>query len=984
MKLTTFAAAAALLALLCTQAVSQDAKPKPDERPVKERVADHLRRARRLADFGRPLLAKKQLDLAAALEPSSRDVMLAQLRLFTRSTGAAEEAGKWAEALSRDFGEDYEACFEVATYLFIVQPDLAAPNPNKENEVKAAIERLEAEMAVFLPLAQYILEPGDALPAEAKPKSSLSLAWLAKASKVSPRTGEVALLAAKELDSRAQRFAAFARYGKALEAFGAAAQKLFAAAAPLYRRSFTINPQDLLSRAALCNCLYYLGKYDEARKECENTLLASGQRAPVTNRIISLLIDIATQQGDLELLLANLEKRHAVYDDIDSALDLSAARRIRDKKWPITRWREYRIVFDMRGDARIQAAGLLLEAQPEFLEVHLLAAEALIARAEMIREDAEARASWYQGALDAVQRAGELVEKLPDASRMKALALWHLGRYKEAADAFSKTSELDPEDSYAASYAHAASEIAKGHFTARDFAALGAVESDNDFKEKRVNLLQLVKRAPKFFDAWLALGEVSYLLRMFQDAAEAYGKALELFGENLQSLYGAGHSNLNVGDFEAAKRHFDKLNELKPNYRGISHWQVIVNKALEKGEKRKKAVMRWLDTKAPQLARQAQVDGLQAAINEDDTFSEALIDLAIIMREQSQGETANAPLLLERAEKLLASAFLNADDDIQRSSARLELGRVRVSLKKYEAAAVDFEAAFALDKGDGTALLMAALARRALGDEAGASADMRKLYGDVPGTVLMRPSDQALTLLELNNVKPRDERARHVTPAWSVGDKRKFDVKVEATGEGGATGKHTLTWGYTLQVEVASTPELSGTWKLICTFSGVEGLPLPELANARLQVEINPWFGLVRNPLPEQRNLADALDPAVTGLCEALCIGLGDSPILPDYAWRNDRTQGPPHFSTDDGLEAAIIEQILGDTTVVRRVAAKGRSAGGDPEYVNNGGRVDARSEIVGEKRTLRKLELVIENEELASTDDDVLSSRLSITLTAK
>ena len=45
MKLTTFAAAAALLALLCTQAVSQDAKPKPDERPVKERVADHLRRA---------------------------------------------------------------------------------------------------------------------------------------------------------------------------------------------------------------------------------------------------------------------------------------------------------------------------------------------------------------------------------------------------------------------------------------------------------------------------------------------------------------------------------------------------------------------------------------------------------------------------------------------------------------------------------------------------------------------------------------------------------------------------------------------------------------------------------------------------------------------------------------------------------------------------------------------------------------------------
>ncbi|MBP9892887.1 MAG: hypothetical protein KBG84_13370, partial [Planctomycetes bacterium] len=215
-------------------------------------------------------------------------------------------------------------------------------------------------------------------------------------------------------------------------------------------------------------------------------------------------------------------------------------------------------------------------------------------------------------------------------------------------------------------------------------------------------------------------------------------------------------------------------------------------------------------------------------------------------------------------------------------------------------------------------------------------------------------------------------------------DKRKFDLLIEAAGEGGAVGRHVVNWSCTMQVEVASTPALSGTWKLIVTFSDVSGSAMPEISNARLQVEISPWFGLVRNPLPEDGRMADALDPAVTALCEAMCIGLGDSPIMPDYAWRNDRTQGPPHFQSEDSLEAAVIEKILGDTTVIRRVAAKGRHAGGDPAYVNDGGRVDACAEIVGERRVLRKLVLVIENEQLVASDDDVLSSRLSVTIKAK
>lgn len=979
MKPTRFVAVflAALLAAL--PVIAQDA-PKEDTRSSKERVADLLRRARRLTDFGRPLLAQKQLDLAAAIDPSHRDVMLGQLRLFTRASGEIEGAAKWADALARNYPHDYEACFEVATYLFITQPDLAAPNPTKEADVRLALERLDAEMGVFLPLAAFIADPKGELPKEARPDSSLSLAWLARASLKSPRTGEVALLAARELDVRAYRFAGFARLSERLMPFAAAARKLYAAAAPLYRRAFEANPADLVSRAALCNALYCTGELEAARRECEAALLASGPRAPVTNRVVSILIDIAGETGDLALLVENLEKRHRVYNDIDSALDLSAARRIRAAKWPAARWREYRVVSELRGEARVQACGLLLEEQADFLEVHLLAAEALMARAELIRDDAEKRASWYQGALDALSRAQELADTLPDASRMKALALWHLGRFADASAAFAKTAELDPDDALAAGYARASRDIADGKYSARDYLALGSVQALNDLKQKRIELLSLTSRAPKFFDAWLALGEISYAHRMFEEALGAYNKALELSPENLQSLYGAGHAALNIGDFQLAQRRFDRLDALRSNYRGVAHWCVIARRAVENGQKRQKAVSRWLVSKDPNLTKAAQIDALLAALNEDESFAEAAIDLAIAWREQAVASNEPRPLL-ERAEKLLAAAYTSADNDIQKASARLELGRVRIHLRSFEAAAGDFEAAYALERGDGSALLMAALARRALGDEAGAAAAMRRLYAEVPGTVLLRPSGQALTLLELQSATAQG--AKYVTPQWGVGEKRKFEVRVEALGEGGSVAAQNAVWSYVMHLEVASTPELGGTWKLVVTFTDVVGAP-PEVANVRLQVELSPWFGLVRNPLPADGKVATALDPAVSALCEALCVGLGDSPILPDYAWRNDRTQGPPHFTSEDALEAAVIEQILGDTTVVRRVAAKGRHAGGDPAYVNEGGRIEARAEIVGERRVLRKLTLVIENEQLSRTDDDVISSRLSLTMQAK
>ncbi len=990
LKHLRFAAFALSLALIgffaCSQAAGQPSDPaKPDaDTARREKVQEHVRRARRLIDFGRPLLAKKQLDLALGLDAANRDVLLWQLRLFTRSSGGADDAKKWAAALARSFADDYEACFEIANYLFITQADLRGPNPTKPEEVKAALERLKVEMEVYNALADYVVEPGDKLPEAASAKSDLSLAWLARASKQTPKTGEVASLAAQELDFRARRFLSFSRLDSTLRSFGDAAMKLSERAAPLFRRVHQSDPADMLSRAALCGVLFRLGKHEEARRECESVLLVSGEDAPVSNKVMFILIDVAAALGDLDLLIANLERRDRIFNDIDSALDLSAARRIRDQKWSLERWREYRLVYDLRGDARMQGCGELLAAQPDFAEVHLLAAEAMIARAEMLRNEPEVRNSWYEGAIKAVDQAGDLGVKLADAARLKALALWHLGRFKEAGACFEQTAKLDPDDDFARRYARASVDIDAKRYTVEDYMIMLGLQREGDFKAQRSLLESLTKRAPKFFDAWLMLGEVSYLLSMHEDALEAYTHALELGPDNLASLYGAGFSALYLGKFDIALKHWDNLNALKPDYKGTARWRRIVGSAKAKeGSARKKAIMFWLGGSTPTDSASTRLDNLEKAVAADPTFSEAAIDLARLLREEAPKNPERGPLMVARAERLLASAHENAQDDAARGAARLELGRVRIALKKYETAAEDFESSFALSPGDGTALLMAALARRANGDEAGASGDMRKLYAEVPGTLLVRPSGQVLTLLDLRPVAVQGPK--YVTPAWALGEKLKYGVAISAEGEGGEIGRHTVNWGFEMHVEVASTPELSGTWKLIVTFAPEAGAAaVPELEGLRLQVEISPWFGLVRNPLPENRRLADAVDPAITALCEALCIGLGESPIVQFYGWRNERTQGPAHFNDDTSAEAAIIEQLVGDTTVIKRVSAKGRHAGGDPEYVNEGGRVEARSELVGNKRTLRKVSVTIENESLAKTDDDVISSKLSVTLQAR
>lgn len=963
---------------------SEDANPAPkqDKRTPKELAQEHVRRARRLIDFGRPLLAKKQLDLALAQDPQSRDVMLWQLRLYTRSTGGAEDARKWAQALAKNFPDDYEACFEIANFLFITQPDLVAPNPGKDDEVKAALTRLKAEIEIFQELADYIVAPAETLPGAASPRADLSLAWLARASRQTPRTGEVCFLAAQELDFRARRFESFSKLHERFGPFGEAAQMLLERAEKLYRRVIETSALDLTARAALCQVLLRLKRYEEARRECDAALLLSGENAPVTNRLTAILIDVASATGDQELLIANLELRHRAYNDVDSALDLSAARRIRDSKWPFVRWREYRVVFGLRGEARLQGCGELLQLQPDFLEIHLLAAEALISRAETITENIEARNSWYEGAVKAVDKAAELGEKLPDASRLRALALWHLGRYEDAAEAFTRTARLDPEDEYARRYARAARDIAAGLYSAPDYMALLNLGRDSDFKLQRSLLESLVKRAPRFFDAWLMLGEVNFLQKFNEEALAAYKQALELGPENLQALYGAGFASINLGDYQQALKHWETLNALSDDYRGTRRWVRIARSALTKGKARAEAVRTWIGASTPTDAPRNRKAQLEKAVEQDPTFSEALTDLARLLREEAVSSGERNIGMLERAEVLLGQAWQHAEDNYAKASARLELGRVRVQLRRFESAAEDMEAAFALDRDDGTSLMMAALARRALGDEAGAAALMRRLYAEVPDSILLRPSDQVLTLLGLAPVKAQGARA--VTPRWTAGEKLKFDVSISGEGEGGEVGQHRAQWGFEMRVEVAATPENGGVWKLIVTFAPGAAAAVPGLEELRLQVELSPWFGLVRNPLPASRALADAVDPAISALCDALCLGLGDSQILPPYGWRNERTQGPAHYSGEGYAEAAAVEQLVGDNLVVRRVAARGRYAGGDPEYVNDGGRVECVAELAGARCQLRRLTLTITNEQLAETDDDVISSKLSVKLTAR
>ncbi|MCC6574989.1 MAG: tetratricopeptide repeat protein [Planctomycetes bacterium] len=970
-----FAFTAAVLACLfaaasCELATAQ--APAPD--PSLVQLLDHVRRAERLREFNRPLLAKSQLDKAAAIDASARPVLVGYLRLYTRATSGdlpLQDGRQYAEALLKTFPDDYEACFEVASFLFLTAERPATPDPR---DVKPALERLEAEMKVFLELADAIITPSAELPESAKGRPRLSLAYLARAAKASPGTEEVAFIAAQELDFRGRSYQTYAASDPAFDVFGRRALELYQRAETLYRRAMKSNARELSVRIALVNLLYRQRKFNEAMREGAAVLRV----APDNLRVVNTLLDVAIAKGDIDLMIENLAARQRLFNDADTAIELSVATRVRDKKWPFQRWRDYRLAASQRGDARLQACGELLKVEPDFLEVHCLAAEELMNRGAAAK-DVAGQTAGYEGALKALERTGDLREKLADARRLEAECYWQLGRYKEAAASFAKTAEMDPTDENARFLSRASVAVSSGQCKAADAIDLLEIRLQTRDSGERLKLLkELIQKAPKYAEAILTLAKVLDLQGAYKAALDCYVAVLEIEPENIEGLLGRSLVSMKVGDYAAAAKAFDALLKLRPDLAIAAEALEQAKWVLAGGPNRAKAFDRWLQSRQPAIRPADKERLLEEAIALEPEFFEALLDLGNLLgRRQNPGLDD-----LSRAEKFLNDAFKFARDDDMRAEARSGLGYVSVRQKAYERAAEHYEASFQLQRGDGTALIFAALARRANGDEAGATVNMRKLVNDLPTSPLVRPKLEDVTRLGLKPVS--DAGPRKVSPEYAIGDKAAFKFALEMDGQGGGDDAPPVRVAYGVNLEFVATPTHGGVWKIAMTFADPPASPgYAALADLKLELEISPWFGIIKDPLPPGSELAEVVGPAMQAVAEAFCIGVGDGAIAPPYVWRNDRTAGPPHFG-EGAIEGNYIAQMFGDSMEVVRVAAAGRAAGADPDTSDHSRRLETRVEFAGRRQEVRKVSLVIDKRELAKSKDDVLASRLSVTLEAK
>ena len=189
--------------------------------------------------------------------------------------------------------------------------------------------------------------------------------------------------------------------------------------------------------------------------------------------------------------------------------------------------------------------------------------------------------------------------------------------------------------------------------------------------------------------------------------------------------------------------------------------------------------------------------------------------------------------------------MLNPRDKYVRAAAYREMGRLELSEKHFERAVANFENAYSWLPGDGTDLLLAALALHDVGDENGASERMRRLFRENPTTGLLRPKPETVNELDLIPVESAGQLEIH--PLYEVGDKLTFTTEVTVQGEGGGQDGKKYTAEYDLKLEVLEKPMLGGVWKFKLTFENAV-TPYAALNQIEREIEISPWFWLLDDP----------------------------------------------------------------------------------------------------------------------------------------
>lgn len=953
--------------LLVTPGVTAQ-EPGEDELEAEQRemLLEYVARADRLRDFGYPLLARDQLDNAKAIDPTAREVLLGYLRLFTLSDADEELTAPYVKSLLELYPREYDSCIEIARFLAYTERPPAPPSTKTDDHLNTGLQRLAAEMEVYRELGHYINNPEGELPESAKGKPALSLAYLARCAHDTPGTAVVYDMAARDLDYRGLLFDRWSRTDEKLaEPFGRAAHELYQLALPLYRKAARNDNYAAGARINIANLLFRLGRFEDARK----AIVAAEMLAPANLTTAETLQAIAEQTRDIDLLVEALGKVHDRYLDITSRLDLMAAERVRDNDWSFDLWQAWGELRQMYGPDRLRSIRALLREKPEFREVHFLDALSAMDFADSLRNDPDERARILQAALRALDRCEVLGDEVSDWHRLRGSCLWDLGKYESAADAYAETVKMDPRDTTAAQFARAASDIAEGLYTPEDYEIYRAqLEEWGDMRRKVQILERVVGRSPKFFDAQLLLGKAAFMTGSWTTAYRAYKAGHELIPENLECLDGAARAAMRSERYREAYEYFKKLNELEENYEGAERWENLIKNVLEGGKSRERAFQLWLESTGKEIAPTKRQNLLEEAIYEDPGLAEPRIEMAAILRST----------IPKAARSHLEACLADPRDKYVRASAYRELGRLELNEKNHSRAVAAFENAYSWLPGDGTDLLLAAMALHDIGDEKGAAERMRRLFRENPTSGLLRPKPEHVN--ELNLIPVQSDQQLTVHPGYDVGDKISFEASVSVQGEGGGQDGQKHTAEYELNLEVTAKPMHGGVWKFKLGFarapSGFEALN-----RLKGELVISPWFGMIEDPA--LGDMSDVVNPALQAVAEAFTTGIGDVPLAPPYVWKNDLTSGPPHFG-GDSLEGSFIAEKLGDSIMVIRRANAGRTVGDTRAHQNFSRGLETVVRIGGAKNAVREVTMDIARKGLTSDKDDVVLTWLQIRLVAK
>lgn len=955
-----------LIALaLVTGLAHAQSDPAPDEQPsVEQRVRTHVRRAKRLRDFGYPDLAKTQLAKARKLDPTDKDLLLASIALYLKSGGDINETSRYVATLGKLYSDDFDALFTVANFLFLTARPAMPPNPEKPETFQAAEDRMNAELPVFRECAKFIAKPTGDLPSSAQRDTRLSLTWLARCAKIIPDNADVAFLAAQEIDFRARAWDRWSQSHSALHAFRTSAKELWELALPLYDTAAKSDAYRQRVHIARSQLYYRLGRFDDAYQEAYRVEVVSPGLIVVTNTLLA----VGNAKRDIDIVVEALEHQDKRENDSASKVDLSAAKRIRDNAWDFGLWQAYFALFSMTHNNRVSSLRALITEQPAFLEVYYVEAETLMTLADN-ETDPTLKSRWYTAAMKSLERTKDLDQTLPDVNRLRAACHWKLGEFELAANAYDKVAKAIPSDTMAANYARAARDIHAGKYTAMDFEQYLATEPAGQLTTKIKLLRAIVTRSPKFFAAQVKMGELAFYLGDYQTAYNGYSAASKLEPDNLLSLDGWARSAMRTGRYDEALEKFTLLESKNADYRDPTRWKNLMSEISRGSDARKRAFKLWMESQATGLTPTERKRKIETSVQSDPNFCEALVSLAATQR-------ATNPI---GAHDVLRQALKNARDKWSRADVRRETGRLLFHQQLFERSASEFEAAYREDPENGRDLLMAALANQRLGNQKESSALMRRLFSEHPKTSLLRPT---LAEAQFIGATPKtSDNTMAVSPQWEAGSNISFGVFLNVFNEGGEETGRELKLEYTMNVEVLETARHQGAWKLRISFDDPPSEEFNQLTMLKFDLQISPWFGII-NPPETSETLVQVVGPAIQALTESLTIGLGDAPLPTPTVWKNTFTQGPPHFD-NTAKEVVWLDEAFDDSFKITRKAVAGRLAQESPDATTSR-LIVADATFAESTFEPRSVSVLISKKELTRERNDVIMSRLSVRLERK